>query len=114
MEAGAQSPDDEPMDRDPDQSQGLAYEFEVKEQDRWLPIANGKSFYSSASTHPVFCQESHRFTVRAYQTRVTLVSCINPALSCFYACSLIGDGPPVGPDGVRKLSLVCELGGSLA
>lgn len=23
------------------QGQGLAYEFEVKEQDRWLPIANG-------------------------------------------------------------------------
>lgn len=22
---------------------GLSYEFEVKEQDRWLPIANGKS-----------------------------------------------------------------------
>lgn len=23
---------------------GLAYEFEVKEQDRWLPIANGMSY----------------------------------------------------------------------
>jgi len=26
-------------------SSGMAYEFEVKEQDRWLPIANGKSSY---------------------------------------------------------------------
>ena len=39
-----QSPDDEhPMDRNAEetQAQGLGYEFEVKEQDRWLPIANG-------------------------------------------------------------------------
>ncbi|KAI9680037.1 MAG: hypothetical protein M1817_005053 [Caeruleum heppii] len=40
VEAGAQSADEEPMDRDPEQAHGLAYEFEVKEQDRWLPIAN--------------------------------------------------------------------------
>lgn len=25
------------------QSAGLTFEFEVKEQDRWLPIANGTS-----------------------------------------------------------------------
>jgi hypothetical protein len=40
----AQSPDEEhPMDRNAEetQAQGLGYEFEVKEQDRWLPIANG-------------------------------------------------------------------------
>ncbi|OAL55699.1 nuclear transcription factor Y subunit B-10 [Pyrenochaeta sp. DS3sAY3a] len=39
----AQSPDEEhPMDRNAEetQAQGLGYEFEVKEQDRWLPIAN--------------------------------------------------------------------------
>jgi nuclear transcription Y subunit beta len=37
------SPDDDhPMDRTEEaQAQGLGYEFEVKEQDRWLPIANG-------------------------------------------------------------------------
>lgn len=44
VEPGAQSPDDsEPhMDREAQdtQAQGLGYEFEVKEQDRWLPIAN--------------------------------------------------------------------------
>lgn len=41
-----QSPDeDQPMDRNAEetQAQGLGYEFEVKEQDRWLPIANGTS-----------------------------------------------------------------------
>ena len=39
-----QSPDDDQhMDRNAEdtQAQGLGYEFEVKEQDRWLPIANG-------------------------------------------------------------------------
>lgn len=38
---GVQSPDDTDaqMNQDP-HSSGLAYEFEVKEQDRWLPIAN--------------------------------------------------------------------------
>ena len=42
-EAGDQSPENsEHMDRgDPEaQARELAYEFEVKEQDRWLPIAN--------------------------------------------------------------------------
>ncbi|KAI0482733.1 histone-fold-containing protein [Xylariaceae sp. FL0804] len=42
VEPGVQSPDDEPsMDNPQDpQAAALAYEFEVKEQDRWLPIAN--------------------------------------------------------------------------
>ncbi|KAI9662854.1 MAG: hypothetical protein M1821_007901 [Bathelium mastoideum] len=46
VEPGVQSPDDtEPhMDREAQdtQAQGLGYEFEVKEQDRWLPIANAR------------------------------------------------------------------------
>lgn len=28
---------------------GLGYDFEVKEQDRWLPIANGKSHLASVA-----------------------------------------------------------------
>jgi len=44
VEPGVQSADDSepPMDREPQDTQapGLGYEFEVKEQDRWLPIAN--------------------------------------------------------------------------
>lgn len=46
VEHGGQSPENsEQMDRgDPEaQARELAYEFEVKEQDRWLPIANGWS-----------------------------------------------------------------------
>jgi hypothetical protein len=47
VEQGVQSPDDPDAQmndpQDPHAS-GLAYEFEVKEQDRWLPIANGQSF----------------------------------------------------------------------
>ena len=50
----AQSPDEEqPMDRNAEetQAQGLGYEFEVKEQDRWLPIANGTSASLASSLH---------------------------------------------------------------
>lgn len=45
VEQVVQSPDEEAQMNDPSdpQSGGLAYEFEVKEQDRWLPIANGAS-----------------------------------------------------------------------
>ncbi|KAK3940066.1 histone-fold-containing protein [Diplogelasinospora grovesii] len=43
VDEGAPSPDDDAQMNDPQDphSSGLAYEFEVKEQDRWLPIANG-------------------------------------------------------------------------
>lgn len=54
VEQSAQSPDDsEPhMERDAQdtQAQGLGYEFEVKEQDRWLPIANGTSRFFPLSS----------------------------------------------------------------
>lgn len=47
VEQGAPSPDEDAQPQmndptDPHQSR-LTYEFEVKEQDRWLPIANGTS-----------------------------------------------------------------------
>ncbi|TEA16556.1 Transcriptional activator hap3 [Colletotrichum sidae] len=43
VEQGVQSPEEEQMNEPQDPQAGLAYaEFEVKEQDRWLPIANGK------------------------------------------------------------------------
>jgi nuclear transcription Y subunit beta len=45
VEPGVQSPDgDEAQMNDPQDphGSGLGYEFEVKEQDRWLPIANGE------------------------------------------------------------------------
>ncbi|OTB14281.1 hypothetical protein K445DRAFT_135086 [Daldinia sp. EC12] len=44
VEPGVQSPDDEAQMNDPQDphGSGLAYEFEVKEQDRWLPIANDR------------------------------------------------------------------------
>lgn len=51
VEPGVQSPDDEAQMNDPQDphGSGLAYEFEVKEQDRWLPIANGELRPSSDS-----------------------------------------------------------------
>lgn len=51
VDQGVQSPDEEAqMDQhqDPHASNLQGYEFEgVKEQDRWLPIANGRSSPSS-------------------------------------------------------------------
>jgi nuclear transcription Y subunit beta len=44
VEQSGQTPDEEQMDPQDPHSSGLTYEFEVKEQDRWLPIANGMSF----------------------------------------------------------------------
>ena len=51
VEPGVQSPDDEAQMNDPQDphGSGLSYEFEVKEQDRWLPIANGELRPSSDS-----------------------------------------------------------------
>jgi nuclear transcription Y subunit beta len=44
VEQGGQSPDGEEQQmnehQDPQSAGGLGYEFEIKEQDRWLPIAN--------------------------------------------------------------------------
>ncbi|EAT88206.2 hypothetical protein SNOG_04446 [Parastagonospora nodorum SN15] len=56
MVVQGQSPDgdEQHMDREgaDAQAQGLGYEFEVKEQDRWLPIANAlQSAMSSSSPH---------------------------------------------------------------
>ena len=43
VEQGVQSPDeDAQMNESQDPHGGLTYELEVKEQDRWLPIANGE------------------------------------------------------------------------
>lgn len=58
-EEGEQSPQDNteqgtgqgPMD--PSDTQGQGTEVEVKEQDRWLPIANGQFFYTSL--HSLIC-----------------------------------------------------------
>jgi nuclear transcription Y subunit beta len=46
VEPGVPSPEDDAQNNDMNDPQdpqaiGAAYEFEVKEQDRWLPIANG-------------------------------------------------------------------------
>lgn len=73
MEVGAQSPDEqEHMDRDqPEPSQQPpVFDFEVKEQDRWLPIANGES---SSSRICILC----------------------PALPCFI--NALGRTPPPSP-----------------
>ncbi|KAI9735655.1 MAG: hypothetical protein M1834_001671 [Cirrosporium novae-zelandiae] len=69
VEQEPQSHDEEgPMERDPhtEQAPGLSYEFEVKEQDRWLPIANGWCYvYWIASTSVVVSRVLIRLS---YQT----------------------------------------------
>lgn len=47
---------DEPRQADPNQPDGgkmdeTGYDFEVKEQDRWLPIANGESLPIACASH---------------------------------------------------------------
>ncbi|KAI0555407.1 histone-fold-containing protein [Xylaria curta] len=60
VEPGVQSPDDEAQMNDPQDphAPGLSYEFEVKEQDRWLPIANGELRPSSTSASDLAHLES--------------------------------------------------------
>lgn len=86
VEPGAQSPDDsEPhMDRETQdtQAQGLAYEFEVKEQDRWLPIANGWSFMRfplvfDLCALPITCMSTNTMTGIASSLSLHLIARLN-------------------------------------
>ncbi|RKF80333.1 Subunit of the heme-activated glucose-repressed Hap2p-3p-4p-5p CCAAT-binding complex [Golovinomyces cichoracearum] len=71
VEAAVQSPPDDP-DAQMNQDPGLSYELEVKEQDRWLPIANGKMTISLREdlSAPFFS-----FTVSRY-VRVRFWKCL--------------------------------------
>jgi len=76
VEQGGQSPDEEAQMNDPTdpQSAGLAFEFEVKEQDRWLPIANGESSPSPLSPmiRETCAAAATAFTVAALPTWLSL------------------------------------------
>jgi hypothetical protein len=85
MVVQVQSPDDEAhMDREgaDAQAQGLGYEFEVKEQDRWLPIANGAYtlpcprllFDLRAAPLPSACRRIARGRLHALQSRACRAS----------------------------------------
>lgn len=55
-EAGDATPENsETMDRGEEAQVREAYDFEVKEQDRWLPIANGWSLNSLLQSRPMNC-----------------------------------------------------------
>ncbi|KAK1250348.1 hypothetical protein MKX08_010351 [Trichoderma sp. CBMAI-0020] len=57
VDQGAQSPDEEQMNDNQDPHAGAGYEFEgVKEQDRWLPIAN--ALHSFPMSHSSFSNVS--------------------------------------------------------
>ena len=84
----AQSPQEEPDQPMETQGQDQGHEVEVKEQDRWLPIANGKSSKSSvlrfaylrdAVTGGRFC---HPTTSRI----APALPHPHPSLACTYSC----------------------------
>ncbi|KAK4672932.1 transcriptional activator hap3 [Podospora pseudopauciseta] len=54
VEHGTPSPEDEAQMNDPQDplSSGHAYEFDVKEQDRWLPIANASHACMATGSPP--------------------------------------------------------------
>ena len=58
VEPAAATPDENETEQPENESNtmnrddtGLGYEFEVKEQDRWLPIANGE--YARLASHSI-------------------------------------------------------------
>ncbi|MCJ1477532.1 hypothetical protein MMC13_006204 [Lambiella insularis] len=71
VEQGGPSPDNsDQMDRgDPDaQARDLAFEFEVKEQDRWLPIANG--WFPMHSSVSYKCSHASKLLVQRWSAPV--------------------------------------------
>jgi hypothetical protein len=77
VEQGAPSGDDEAQMNDPQDphSTGLGYEFEVKEQDRWLPIANGTLCFSSYHAAPML-------PLAALYSRGLVVVAVSPLNAC--------------------------------
>ncbi|TRX93189.1 hypothetical protein FHL15_006057 [Xylaria flabelliformis] len=68
VEPGVQSPDDEAQMNDPQDphAPGLSYEFEVKEQDRWLPIANAAAMSHDSPTRALEAlraSKTHKYDV---------------------------------------------------
>jgi len=82
-DSDAQNKDLNRSDDDPN----LAYDFEVKEQDRWLPIANGMYDCSSFLTPP--CCTRNPALVRA-RAVLCVSSCLflvsRPACALFRTC----------------------------
>lgn len=64
VDQAVHSADEEPMNDNHDPHGGLAgYEFEgVKEQDRWLPIANGRFFPNPRSCLVICSSSRHRYS----------------------------------------------------
>ena len=60
VEAGGPSPENSDLmeGADPEAQAPELYEFDVKEQDRWLPIANGWSPVGFMQCHPINCAYS--------------------------------------------------------
>lgn len=76
VDQGAQSPDEEQMNdnQDPHSAGGAGYEFEgVKEQDRWLPIANGMSLSSPLDRHSrIMIARLMRFDLSVFSSSLSL------------------------------------------
>src|SRR5690606_39806415 len=93
---GAQSPEAEEHstsmeNRDQQEgNQSSGFDFDIKEQDRWLPIANGEYSYFYWRVWSTRCAEGneHRFSIRALQIRhlrsFSLSRCYLLLCSCPY------------------------------
>lgn len=72
----------------PEDDPNFGYDFEVKEQDRWLPIANGECdciipSLSHTFYHPVVCVP---FNVCIFP--LPWLPCVCPALPCLHCTAL--------------------------
>lgn len=93
VEQSVQSPDDEGQmndNQDPHSAGGISgYDFEVKEQDRWLPIANGES-------RALYPRRSSRL---ARPTHPPAHVCFLPELVVFYWCPVMSSHSPPASSG---------------
>jgi hypothetical protein len=92
VEPGAQSPEEEQMEHQDTQAQGIGgFELEVKEQDRWLPIANGWCLFQHARAFvPVLftCTLSHcRLTIAIdwHRFKLPILTPQHARASCLFA-----------------------------
>lgn len=58
-----QQPLDDQNDGEMSRPEDIGYDFEVKEQDRWLPIANGESLSVAPCVPATPCDPCHTLTL---------------------------------------------------
>lgn len=91
VEAEAESPDNDQMDRNEGAQEQGAFDFDIKEQDRWLPIANGASASHAppaVPSFPLIRALSYLLHVDECRARPLLQSSAKPSTLVLAACPL--------------------------